>query len=485
MKRIHMHTVIILALILLLGALGVMYASGFLISFGQRGIVDTCLNSDGSRLYVSYYLDGKVIEIDTSTSQQIRSFNIAEPTKMTIEPDNSYLYVVSLWPGGINRIRLSDGDIDSLALQGEAYNLCLDQTESRLWVIHRTWPVRGDIADPANPGSHPNTGFLTEIDASAFSVTSSVNTWQLPMTIWHSPIVDNVYIYHEGIYREYDENQDQINWNTVQTWGNEVSIFSTRDPIPVYTDFIVAGMYDNFDDLPIEVCKWSDDGRFWAIPSMEDSKPEFSIRVLDTFDNSAAHDLLIPAEGGGALNIGSVDRAPGSSYLWATIKKTRTPLGMDPEGRYIARISTSNLSWEIFPIDEAISYFGSFSAALDDNTIYLTQPDTGQILVWSPPNANNPPICSITANLVTYTGSQPVSIEFSASGSYDPDQGDVLTYSWDFNGDFIFGDPFDSGTDIQPVKIYSATYNGPVSVRVTDNHNASSTCTITIFVEIT
>ena len=51
--------------------------------------------------------------------------------------------------------------------------------------------------------------------------------------------------------------------------------------------------------------------------------------------------------------------------------------------------------------------------------------------------ANNPPVAAIQATPTS--GAAPLAVQFSAAGSSDPD-GDALTYSWDLNGDGVFGD---------------------------------------------
>ena len=101
-------------------------------------------------------------------------------------------------------------------------------------------------------------------------------------------------------------------------------------------------------------------------------------------DDSVALDLFIPASDGAPMGIAAIDRAPGSNYLWAALMKTHTPEGMDEDGRYIARINITTHDYDIFPVDEATSYFGNFSVAPDDSSLYLTQPGSGEIIVWSP-----------------------------------------------------------------------------------------------------
>jgi len=64
---------------------------------------------------------------------------------------------------------------------------------------------------------------------------------------------------------------------------------------------------------------------------------------------------------------------------------------------------------------------------------------------------------------------------FDASGSYDLAGGD-LTYEWDFDGDENFGDPYDSGTDDKPGKVFSDDYTGDVCVRVSNGTDEEDCC---------
>ncbi len=66
-------------------------------------------------------------------------------------------------------------------------------------------------------------------------------------------------------------------------------------------------------------------------------------------------------------------------------------------------------------------------------------------------------------------------IEFDASASYDPDGGSIVLYEWDFDGDGSYGDAYDSGTDVNPTKIYTSPGVYDVDVRVTDDESDTDT----------
>ena len=69
-----------------------------------------------------------------------------------------------------------------------------------------------------------------------------------------------------------------------------------------------------------------------------------------------------------------------------------------------------------------------------------------------------------------YTGSEGQSIAFSASGTTDPDAGDVLTYAW------TFGDNT-SATGISPSHVFANNGQYTVTLKVTDQSGAQSTTT--------
>ena len=100
---------------------------------------------------------------------------------------------------------------------------------------------------------------------------------------------------------------------------------------------------------------------------------------------------------------------------------------------------------------------------------------------------NKPPVAIF--NIVTSmpaSGFSPLPVQFDASGSYDPDPGDTITYAWDFNGDGVYGGATDTytGTAVNPTHSYTASYTGNVNLKVTDNHGASTIATKTVNVTV-
>jgi len=75
-----------------------------------------------------------------------------------------------------------------------------------------------------------------------------------------------------------------------------------------------------------------------------------------------------------------------------------------------------------------------------------------------------------------------VPVTFDATGSWDED-GDTLSYEWDFDGDGIYGeDPDDSYTgDMDfPTHKYKSDYDGKVYVKVTDGNDGEAICEVDV-----
>jgi hypothetical protein len=81
---------------------------------------------------------------------------------------------------------------------------------------------------------------------------------------------------------------------------------------------------------------------------------------------------------------------------------------------------------------------------------------------------NHPPIADPNGPYAAHIGE---TIVFDGTGSYDPDSGDyIVSYSWDINGDGIFGDCTDSVCQFS----WNYVYSGYVGLVVTDTYGATS-----------
>ena len=82
-------------------------------------------------------------------------------------------------------------------------------------------------------------------------------------------------------------------------------------------------------------------------------------------------------------------------------------------------------------------------------------------------SSNQPPIAVATASPTS--GAAPLTVNFDGSGSSDPD-GNPITYSWDLNGDGVYGD----STVVKPTFTYSTAGTYVVRLKVTDSNGAST-----------
>jgi hypothetical protein len=132
---------------------------------------------------------------------------------------------------------------------------------------------------------------------------------------------------------------------------------------------------------------------------------------------------------------------------------------------------------------ETLDFFG-FSVSLSNGTALIgarNDDDNGQdsgsayIFTTGGQNeSNNPPLTNFT-----WTPSNPKSnqtITFDASTSNDPD-GSLILYEWDWNNDGVYNE---SHTTPTATHSWPKAGNYSVTVRVTDNDDATSTKTITV-----
>ena len=111
------------------------------------------------------------------------------------------------------------------------------------------------------------------------------------------------------------------------------------------------------------------------------------------------------------------------------------------------------------PVDLEIGPGGDlFYADFDGGTIRRIQYFGG----------NQPPVASASASPTS--GPAPLAVTFDGSGSSDPDN-DPLSYSWDLNGDGVYGD----STAVKPTYTYATPGTYSASLQVTDGHGATTT----------
>jgi glucose/arabinose dehydrogenase len=108
-----------------------------------------------------------------------------------------------------------------------------------------------------------------------------------------------------------------------------------------------------------------------------------------------------------------------------------------------------------------------------DGAVYYADFDGGTVRRIYYAAGNQTP--NAVANATPTSGNAPLSVQFDAGSSSDPDPGDTLSYAWDLDADGAY----DDSTAQKPTRSYSAgTY--VVGLKVTDAGGASDTDSVTI-----
>ena len=371
----------------LFGICAIVWAASQSFSFGQPGIVQALLSNNENRLYISYYKDNKISEIDTLTMQQIRQFQITRPSFMDLSEDGLYLYAISRGnQASIKRICLSDGNIDQLILEGDVISQSYDPNGNRLWVVHRTWPMDGDIMNGLEPPP-AFEGIITEIDTINFTISESLPIDSYPISVWYSRFSDKLYVMH-GLERTEPEGYETEGGGFVTTGAallcNPITIYGLDQDRIYYIGEVMGGFY-NDHAIPAQLENWDDNGRYLAVPSSAYGVPSISVRVIDTYDDSIAFDLIFPTYFDSPLPVNFVKKVTGSNDFWAMVCGDR-PYENLPEGSWVVvRVDTDTLEYELYTISQInAKFFGDFDLSADGSTLYLTVPVTGEIIVWSP-----------------------------------------------------------------------------------------------------
>jgi glucose/arabinose dehydrogenase len=108
------------------------------------------------------------------------------------------------------------------------------------------------------------------------------------------------------------------------------------------------------------------------------------------------------------------------------------------------------------------------------NDLYYADFDAGTIRRIHYTQGNQAPRPVASANKTS--GAIPLQVDFSGSGSSDPDPGDTLSYAWDLDAD----GQYDDAATATAQYTYNSAGSYLVGLKVTDNHGASATDSVAI-----
>jgi len=160
-----------------------------------------------------------------------------------------------------------------------------------------------------------------------------------------------------------------------------------------------------------------------------------------------------PAGYQGALFIADYGRR----CIWAMRTGTN---GLPDPARVITLVDGAGLG----PVDLQIGPGGD---------LFYAELDGGAIRRITYAGGNQPPVIAATASPTS--GPAPLLVQFDASGTTDPDPGDVVSIVWDLDGD----GQFDDAAGPTASRSYAAGTHAP-AVRASDDHGHDSTKTFTI-----
>ena len=249
-----------------------------------------------------------------------------------------------------------------------------------------------------------------------------------------------------------------VGWNTWEE-VNRMTSPTPANPVnfgwPCYEG---AGRMSSYDAANLTVCE-----NLYGDTTQPATGPYYAYQ----------HGVAVVSSDGCALGNGSVISAvafyPGGSYPGSY------------NGALFFGDHSRNCIWAMLPGGNGLPNPGNIQAfVVDPNShpvdletdpvsgdLFYANFDGGQIRRIQYLAANNPPQAVATASPTS--GAAPLTVQFSGSGSSDPD-GDPITYSWDLNGDGAYGD----STAISPSYTYTASGTYSATLRVTDSHGASS-----------
>ena len=322
---------------------------------------------------------------------ETRRVDIDYPSIIEFSPSENNIYALSYGePSKLVRIHLPaftyDQNFDVIELDGGAHDLTVSPDGLRCWVVHSTWPLNGDSFADFHLDAPPDTGIMTEIDLTTYTVSASITIPSVPSSVYISPSVNKLFALHQKYYREYDPNATCRAQSIPIIESDRITIYNVENfgrPI-LELDELLGGRHDSEILNIFSLSNWDDTGLMMAIPNVIPGSPEFSMRVANTSDYTT-FDLAFEDANGDAMGAKYFQKVPGQNIMWVAIEYGFPVAEPGPHENLLVRVNTIEpYNHEVFICDEAIEPFGDFEVSNDGNTLYLTVPNTGELIVWSP-----------------------------------------------------------------------------------------------------
>ncbi len=388
--------------------------------------------------------------------------------------------------------------VDTIPLNYYPRGLVLSPDESKLYVCAWGWPPLTEPEfDPNRSYQHAsaNSGLVLEIDIASHSILRTATVGGMPETICLVPSVAGARLLVSTGEFKYRSPGDGEPLDPELVYGG----FTVVDAVDVSTftrlEHRVECTFPSFPGTNALV-RWPGDDALVALCCAEpfSGSPVHAaedythgIRLIDPVTNLVVGSLRIVNADGCEVGVNTIFQSctdPAEVFL--TVGMFHRQTDFLQEGVLVIDRDTGQLRRSI-DLGSA-DYLPSFVYETPCGEVIVTawQSPNGKILIFEPEN-HAPECCLEVVTPMPYIGPAPALIEFDATGSYDPDPCDEITYEWDFDGDGLYGEPVDdsyTGDPDNPTHSYTASYHGPVMLRLSDNDGSEMTCTVHVDVDI-
>ncbi len=363
--------------------------------------------------------------------------------------------------------------IDTIDLPWE-YGLSaitISPDEERLYGTVLTTEIQNDSPEEASE----NSGLVVEIDIASGSVlrTCSVRAWPETIFLWNDCMI--LVSCQKGYWVEYEDDQKEMKSTT------EIVSLDTFTKVAQIPSGAAVWHRTN------EFIQWDESrvGLLNAILNSDWDDPKFldSVWLIDPETGFVTESFPTPDSYGREHGVKRAYRSRLCPDLFYLALMEDMDFGYDDPRLIVTDINGIYTDSAVGTPDH---FAPGYIYELDDGRVMVTDAIFHKIYIFE--WVNHPPICAL--ELLTpmpYVGPSPALIEFNATPSYDPDPCDELTYEWDFDGDGLYGEPVDdsyTGDPDNPTHSYTASYHGPVLLRLSDNHGSEVTCTVYVDVDI-